>query len=108
MALEIRRAERHDRVANCVRLVERVVCEIHDLVKQTCRNCFGHAALDGAVNAQLLVAVDEVDALLFQLLHLLFTHGAAHHICLAERISRKALEHLHDLFLIDHTAVGDA
>ena len=108
VALEVRRAERHDRVANRVRLVERIVCKIHDLVKQTCRNCFGHAALDGAVNAQLLVAVDEVDALLFQLLHLLFTHGAAHHICLAERISRKALEHLHNLFLIDHTAIGDA
>ena len=108
VAFEVRRAERHDRVANRVRLVECVVCKIHDLVKQTCRNCFGHAALDGAVNAQLLVAVDEVDALLFQLLHLLFTHGAAHHICLAERISRKALEHLHDLFLIDHTAIGDA
>lgn len=108
MALEIRRAERYDCVAYGMCLVERVVCEIHDLVKQTCRNSFGHAALDGAVNAQLLIAVDEVDALLFQLLHLLFTHGAAHHICLAERVTRKALEHLHNLFLIDHTAVGDA
>ena len=108
MALEIRRAERYDCVAYGMCLVERVVCEIHDLVKQACRNSFGHAALDGAVNAQLLIAVDEVDALLFQLLHLLFAHGAAHHICLAERVTRKALEHLHDLFLINHTAVGDA
>ena len=91
-----------------MRLVEGVVREVHDLVKQACSDRFGHAALDRAVNAKLLVAVDEVDALLFKLLHLLFTHGAAHHICLAERVTRKALEHLHDLFLIDHTAVGDA
>ena len=51
--------------------------------------------------------MDKVDALLFQLLELFLAHRAPHHIRLAKRVSRQRLENLHDLLLIDHTAVGD-
>ena len=90
-----------------MRLVERVICKIHDLIKDGFRRLLIHAALHRAVNAQLLIAENEVGALFFQLLHLLFGHRTAHHVRLAERIARHHAEYLHDLFLIDHTAVGD-
>ena len=88
MTLQVGRPERNNRIAHGMRLVKRIVCKVHDLVEQACRNFFRHAALDRAVDAQLLIAVDEVDALFFQLLHLLFAHRATHHIRLAERIAR--------------------
>ena len=66
-----------------------------------------HAAFDRAVDAKRLIAVDEIDALFLKLLHLLFAHRAAHHVRLAERVTRQALKHLHDLLLIDHAAIGD-
>ena len=90
-----------------MRLVEGIVGEIHNFVKQAGRNRLRHTAFDRPVDPLRLVAVDKRDAFLFQLLHFLFAHRAAHHIRLAERIPRERLKHLHDLLLIDHASVSD-
>ena len=42
-----------------------------------------------------------------QRLFVLFTHCTAHEVGLAERKTRKVLEYLHYLFLVDGYAVGD-
>ena len=87
--------------------IKRIIGKVHNLIKNRLRRLFIYAALDGAINAQFLVAVDEVGAFFCQLLHLFLGHRAAHHIRLAKRISRQHAENFHNLFLIDHTAIRD-
>ena len=90
-----------------MRLVERVVREVVHLVvdgrRDVLRDAVGHAAGDIAG----CVAADERAALLFDVLDLLFAHGAAHHVRLPERIPGKLAEDLDDLLLIEDAAVGD-
>ena len=74
-----------------------------DAGKIRLRDAVGHAAGDIAG----CVAADERAALLFDVLDLLFAHGAAHHVRLAKRISGKLPENLNDLLLIENAAVGD-
>ena len=84
VTFQISGAVGYDRVAHRMRLVEGVVCKVHDLVKDLCCGLLGHTACDRAINALVRIAVNEAHALLFQLLELLLTHRAAHHICLAQ------------------------
>ena len=107
MAFHIRRLIRYHRIANSMCFIKRIIGKVHNLIKNRLRRLFIYAALDGAVNAQFLVAVDEVGAFFCQLLHLFLGHRAAHHIRLAKRISRQHAENFHNLFLIDHTAIRD-
>ena len=59
-----------------------------------------------AGDISLRVAVEEGLPLLFNVLDLLFGHGPAHHIGLAQRVAAQLLEDLNDLLLIDDAAVG--
>ena len=107
MAFHICRLIRYHRIANSMCFIKRIIGKVHNFIKNRLRRLFINTALDGAVNAQFLVAVDEVGAFLRQFLHFFLGHRAAHHIRLAKRISRQHAENFHDLFLIDHTAIRD-
>ena len=108
MTLEIRGLECHIGIAGRMALVECVGRKAGHLIINFVGYFFGdavcHAA--GALVAGVGAAMDEM--LPFGLHHgvLLFTHGAADIICLAERETSQLPENLHDLFLIDDAAVG--
>ena len=104
-----RRLIREHGVGRRVRFVESVFRKAGHLVENIHGDRLRHAAHDGAVyGAPLFVhaAVHEYLFLAFHLLHVLFTHGAAHDVRLSERESAQTAADLHDLFLIDHDAVG--
>ena len=105
MALEVCRLVRDDRVAHGVRLVEGVVREIVDLVKNGLGHRLGDPARGAAVDAAGTVAVEERLALARDVLGLLLAHGTAHHVGLSERVPGQLLKDLDDLLLIDDAAV---
>ena len=84
-------------------VVGKVVDLIVDLLCRFRRNPIGHTAC----NVSFLVTMNEGVPLPFNVLGLLFAHGAAHHIRLAQRVSRQLLEDLHHLLLVDDAPVGD-
>ena len=81
-----------------MRFVKAVGCELGNLIKDV-RCMF-------TTNTILFRAIDKQRALLFHFLGDFFTHRTAQQICAAERVTRHDLGQLHDLFLIDHDAVG--
>ena len=102
-----RRLIGHHGVAHGVGLVEGVVCKVQHLVKDVVCHLLGHAVGGTAADVFLRVAEDEVLPLGFQHVKLLFGHGPAHHVGLAQTVASQQAENLHDLLLIDNTAVGD-
>ena len=92
-----------------MRLVERVARKALHIRKDLFSHLFRHAARDRAVDIPALaaVAVDEFIALRHEFGFVLFAHRAADKVSLSERKSRKILEDLHDLLLIDNDAVGN-
>ena len=107
IAFEPRGLVRDHRVADGMRLVERVVRKVVHLVVDGFRRLLRNAVCDAAGDIARGVAPDKGAALLFDVLDLLFAHGAAHHVRLAKRISGKLPENLNDLLLIENAAVGD-
>ena len=89
-----------------MRLVEGVGSEALHLGEELGAH-LGRDALTDAprdIAALVDIAVDELILLRHQLGAVLFRHGAAHEVCLPQRIARKVLEDLHDLLLIDDDA----
>ena len=106
VALKPRRLIGHNGVAHGVGLVEGVVGKgvnfIIDGLGILRRNTPSHTTF----NVALGVAVDKGLPLPLNVLDLLLTHGPAHHVCLAQRVSRQAAENLNDLLLVDDTPIG--
>ena len=103
---EIRRLVGDDGIRRRVRLVEGVGSEALHLGEELGAH-LGRDALRNTprdVAALVDIAVDELILLRHQLGAVLFRHGAAHEVCLSQRIARKVLEDLHDLLLIDDDA----
>ncbi len=96
--LEIRCLIRHQRIGRRVRFVKAIGCELGDLIKDVGRLPAWHPVLFRPVNKQR--------ALQFHFLGDLFTHRTTQKVCTAKRIARHRLGKLHDLFLIDHDAIG--
>ena len=81
-----------------MRFVKAVGCEFSDLIKDV--GCLS------AINTVLFRSFDKQRPLLFHFLGDFLTHRTAQQICTAKRIARHDLGQLHDLFLIDHDAIG--
>ena len=81
----------------------RKVC--HIIVDLVCRLLVDPIG-DTALYTLFLVSVNEVLALLRHDRRLLLRHGTAHKVASAEGISGEVADDLHDLLLIDDTAVG--
>ena len=79
-------------------LVKAVTRKLLHQVEDACRGRFGDAALGRTRHENL--------ALLRHLLGLLLAHGTPQEIGAAQRITRKHLRDLHDLFLVEDHAVG--
>ena len=78
---------------------------IVDLVGDFLGDAIGDTAR--AFVTRLGAAVDKMLAFCLHHRVLLFAHGTADVICLSERETSQLTEYLHDLFLVDDTAVGD-
>jgi len=87
-------------------LVEGVLCEVrHVIVNLVCRLLVDPVG-DTALYALFLISVNKVLALLRHDRRLFLRHGTAHKVASAEGISGEISDDLHDLLLVDDTAVG--
>ena len=86
--------------------VEGVLCKIDHFVVNLVGHLLGNASGDTAGHPLLRVAVHEIAALLFHDGRLFLGHGTAHQIASAQRIPGQLLHDLHDLLLVNDTAVG--
>ena len=104
---EERRLIGDDGIRRRVRLVEGVGGEALHLREELGAHLGRDAARGAArdVPPFVEVAVDELVLLRHQLGAVFLCHGAAHEVCLSQRVPRKVLEDLHDLLLIDDDAV---
>lgn len=90
-----------------MRLVERVVGKVEDLVVNCLRGLLGNPVCQTAVDVPRFVPENEGLALLQNFGLLFLRDGAAHHVRLSGAEAREPLEDLDDLFLVDDAAVGD-
>ncbi|MND99448.1 hypothetical protein D3C80_918340 [compost metagenome] len=97
MRLHIGGLVRHDCIGCGMRLVEAIVSELGQQVENHIRL----RLVDTAFNR----TIDETNALLVHLLADLLTHRATQKVSFTERIARKHLRDLHNLFLIDDNAL---
>ena len=108
MALEVGCLECHIGITGGMTLVEGVGCKAgHLIVNFVCnlfRDTVCHTAR--ALVAGVCAAVDKMFPLRLHHSVFLLAHGTADIICLPERKARQLPEDLHDLFLIDDTAIG--
>src|SRR5699024_3049617 len=96
----------HHRIAGRMGLVEGVLGKIHHLIIDFSCHLFRNSVFHTAGNALLLISVNEVVPLLFHHGLLLFTHGTAHQIASSHGVSAQIPHDLHNLLLVDNTAVG--
>ena len=94
MRLQVRRLPRHERVCRAVRLVEAVVGEMRQKIKDLFRQSVINAVLSRSLHVRL--------ALRHQDFMLLLAHGAAQDVRLTERKVREHLHDLHNLLLIEY------
>ena len=88
-----------DAVGCGVRFVKTVLSEFFEEVED-------FVGLFGWDGVGVFAAFDEADALFGHFLGVLFTHGAAEEVGLAEGVTGEKVGGLLDLFLIDENAVG--
>ena len=87
-------------------LVKGIVCKVGDLVIDALGHRLGDAVGGAAGDIALRVPVEEGGPLPLDVLQLLFGHGPADHVGLAQGIARQLLKDLNDLLLIDDAAIG--
>ena len=86
--------------------VEGILGEIHHIIIDAARNLLTDSLGDAARYSLLRVSVDEVCALLLHDRLLFLTHGTAHEVAPPHGIAAQITHNLHNLLLIDNTAVG--
>ena len=104
IALEIGRPVGGHGVAGSVGFVEGVGSEVHHLVEDMVRHLLLDAPFHGPFHA--VRAVDEILPLPGHHVVLLLAHGPADDVGSAQGVAAQGADNLHDLLLIDHTAVG--
>ena len=87
-------------------LVEGVFCKIHHVIINTACHLFADSLGNTAGHALFLISIDKVCALLFHNRLLLLTHGTAHKVTSPKGIPAQIPDNLHNLLLIDNTAIG--
>ena len=81
-----------------MRLVKAVARKLFHEVKHLIGLLFGNGVFG--------CSCTEDGAVFSHFLGLLFTHGAAQHVCATERVAAQNLRRLHHLLLVNHDAVG--
>ena len=105
IVFQISRLERDDRVGGGMTLIEGVICKIRHLIENLVGDLLGDAVCETARNIFLRISVDKVAALLLHNGRFFLGHRAAHEVGPAHAVSAEIADDLHDLFLIDNTAV---
>ena len=86
--------------------VKSVSCEIDHLIINMICSLLINAILNTALYVFFLIAVHKILAFLLHDRRLLLGHGTAHQIASAHGIARQIANDLHNLFLVDDTAIG--
>ena len=86
--------------------VKGVLGKIYHFIVNLLGRLLGNAVCDTAGHALLRVSEDEILALLLHDRSLLLGHGAAHQIASTQGIARQLLHDLHNLLLVNDTAIG--
>ena len=87
-------------------LIEGVFCEVHHFIINVTGNAFGNSLFDASRNPFLLIAVDEIRPLLLHDGLLLLTHGPSNKVTSAKGIPSQIPYDLHNLLLVNDTAVS--
>ena len=87
-------------------LVEGILGKVHHFVVDVLRHSFGNAFCQTARDPFFGVSVDKVVALLLHDGLLFLGHGPAHQVAASQGVARQVPHDLHDLLLVDDTAVG--
>ena len=87
-------------------LIKSIFCKIHHIVINFNRNRFTDSVCDTALYPLFFIAVYKVMLLFFHYAGLFFGHGPSDQIASAQRIACQFPYDLHNLFLIDDTAVS--
>ena len=107
--LQKRRPVSDYRITSGMGFVERIGSKARHLIEDMLRSLTANAAAQRTVHqhpAVLDYSVNEIRPLLLHDIMLFLAHGTADKIASPERIACKIPDYLHDLFLIDHAAVG--
>ena len=105
IVFQIRRLICNHRIAGCMGFVKSVSCEIDHLIINMICSLLINAILNTSLYVFFLIAVHEILAFLLHDRRLLLGHGTAHQIASAHGIARQIANDLHNLFLVDDTAV---
>ena len=105
IVFQISRLICHHRIAGRVGFVKSILGEIHHRIV----DMVGHLGADAVCHTPrhpfLRIAVGEVFAFLLHHILLLLTHGTAHQIAASHGVAAQILHDLHDLLLINNTAI---
>ena len=88
-----------------MRFVECVLCKIHHGIVDLIRRLLTDTVCNTAFDPLLLISVNEIVALRINDILLFLTHRTADVIRLSHGIAGKILHDLHDLLLVDNTAI---
>ncbi len=100
------RLQCNHRVAGRMGFVERIIGKIHHLIKDPIGRLFVNPPGQASRYAFFGAAVHKISPLLLHDGMFLFTHGPAHQIAAPHGVASQIPHDLHDLLLINHTAVG--
>ena len=89
-----------------MRLVEGILREVDHLVIDVVRRRLIDAPRDAARDVLLRITIDEVLPLLLHDLRFFLAHGTAHEVRASHRVAGEITHDLHDLLLVDDTAIG--
>ena len=91
-----------------MRLIKCIFCKIdHLIVNMVCR-LFINPIGDTALYSLCLISINEVLTLFFHDSRLFLTHCTAHQIASAHGIASQVTDDLHNLLLVNDTAIGRA
>ena len=93
-------------VASRVRFVERILCEVHHIFINLACNRFCDPFRNTSRYALFLITIYKVRPFFFHNRLFLFTHSTTHQVTSSQRISAQISYNLHNLFLINDTAIG--
>ena len=86
--------------------VEGILCKVHHLVINMGSYGFRDTVALTARYVLFCVTVDKVSSFFFHDGLLLFTHGTTHQVASSKAVTAQVTDNLHNLLLINNTAVG--
>ena len=97
---------RNDCISCCMGFIKCIFCKINHIIIDLVCSLLGNPVCNTSRNSLGLISINKILAFLLHHSCLLFSHCTAHKIASSKRVSGKAHYNLHNLFLINNTAVS--